>query len=47
MILVLAEGLGDLGVLDDVEDGLSLLLEAFIGVHGVLTLAGELCERYE
>ena len=44
MILVLAEGLGDLGVLDHVEYGLCLLLQLLVRGDGLFTLLGELCD---
>lgn len=45
LVLVLAESLCDLWVGDNIKDGLSFLLEAFVGGKGVFPLAGELCAR--
>ena len=43
LVFVLAERLGDLGVLNHIEHGLSLLLKTFIGRDSLFTLLGELC----
>jgi hypothetical protein len=42
LVLVLAQSLGNLGLLDNVEHGLSLLGESLVRRHCVLTLLIEL-----
>ena len=44
LVLVLAEGLGDFWVLDNIKYSLSLLLEPFVCRDGLFTLLGELCD---
>ena len=44
LVLILAKGLGDLWVLDNIEYSLSLLLEPFVCRDGLFTLLGELCD---
>lgn len=41
LILVLTQRLSDLRVFDDIQDGLSFLLQAFVGRDGVFALARE------
>lgn len=45
LVLVLAKRLGDLGLLDDVQHGLRLLLELLVGRDGLFALLGKLCAR--
>ena len=45
MVLVLAEGLSDLGVLDHVEYGLCLLLQLLVRGDGLFTLLRKLWVR--
>ena len=44
LVFVLAEGLGDFWVLDNIKYSLSLLLEPFVCRDGLFTLLGELCD---
>jgi hypothetical protein len=46
LTFILTQGLSNIGVLDDIQYSLSLLLESFVCRYGIFTFSTKFCKRY-